>query len=404
MSIVNNLARRRYTDKEVLLSILEKRKRETYKIEGISKIFFDDLNRLNFRFNVKESDEFQFGIYSSDMLKEWYLPKHAFSQLATYLDIPVRVYDFIHLGRHRLDKNELEVYLENLTENMELLCRNRLEREKDSKRLKAHYLTVFDDIFGSSIRRVSSEIYRPYEDYKAFMDTDKNLKKLNNAKGTDFQHRETYLSPFKLTSNFINEKVKIQLKNVGDTIKAGISLINSETKDSSFGFQALMFRLACSNGMISEFKDAGLTVKHMGDDFELHTKKAFIKVLELGKNFAKMYVDLDRSKPISNDWNDLHELPDSLFQMRTNERKELIEIAQKENYPFSAYGLVQTLTFKSNHDAISDSKFNILNKKALDITRKVDGYNNYILKRNRAKKQETVKTDDSIILGNLDLN
>jgi hypothetical protein len=385
---VYSLTRKRYTDLDNAVKILENRKRETFKLDGIKKIFFDNNGKLNFRFLVRESDEFQYGIYSNDMLKEWYLPKHAFAQLATYLDIPIRLYDFIQLGR-KLEHNENDVFLENLTENLELLCQERLEREKNSKRLKNHYITVFDDIFGTFIRRISSEIYRPYEDYKALIDTNNNLEKVNNQKGTNYHHRETYISPYKLTSNFIDESQKINLKKISDEVKGGITLINSETKDSSYGFQALIFRLACENGLISEYKDAGLTVKHMGDDFKLNTKKAFIKVLELGKDFAKMFVELDKSEPISNDWNDIYELPDTLFQMRNNEKKELIEIAQKESYPFSAYGVVQALTFKSNHDAISDSKFSNLNQKAVDIARKVDKFNQW--KPKRLEKKETPK-------------
>ena len=394
-----SITRKRYTDLDNVVKILENRKRETFKLDGISKIYYDNDGNLNFRFNVRESDEFQYGIYSDEILKDWILPKHAFTQLANYLGIPVRIYDFMQLSHEKLNHSENSVFLDNLSENLELLCRERIEREKNSKRLKNHYITVFDDIFGTSIRRVSSEIYKPYEDYKALIDTNNNLEKVNTQKNSSYQHRETYISPYKLTSNFVDDKQKIQLKNVGDIVKGGITLINSETKNSSYGFQSLMFRLACSNGMVSEFKDSALTVKHMGDDFKTNTKKAFIKVLELGKNFSKMFVDLDKSVSMSNDWNDIHELPDTLFQMRLNEKKQLIEIAQKENYPFSAYGLVQALTFKSNHDAITDSKFKSLNNKAIDVTRKIDKFNNWSPKRlNQKVSDKKFESDNTSII------
>lgn len=394
---IYSLDRKRYTNLETVSKILENRTRETFKLDGINKIRFDDNGKLNFRFVVRESDEFQYGIYSTEKVKEWYLPKHAFAQLANYLRIPIRIYDFMQLGREQLESGENEVFLENLCENLELLCQERIEREKKSNRLKQHFITVFDDIFGTFIRRISSEIYKPYEDYRALTDTDKNLQKVNAKKNTHFNHRETYISPYKLTSNFVDDSQKINLKSVGDTIKAGITLINSETKDSSYGFQALIFRLACENGLISEFKDPALTVKHMGDDFKLNTRKAFIKVLELGKNFAKMFYELDKSEKISNDWNDLYQLPDSLFQMRNNEKKQLIEIAQKESYPFSAYGMVQALTFKSNHDAVSDSKFNGLNKKANEIARKVDKFNTWKPKRLQPKESITTVIDNDTL-------
>ncbi|GAH83241.1 unnamed protein product, partial [marine sediment metagenome] len=201
--------------------------------------------------------------------KEWYLPKYAFSQLASYLGIPVRTYDFIELAsplqesEKRLDSGERDLYLENISENLEVLCQNRLEREKESKRLQKHYITVFTDLFGTAVRRVASDIYSPYEDWKAVMDTNSNLQKVNNAKGTDYQHTESYISPNKVTSNFVNSNYKIHLKNLNDEIKGGISMMNSETKSSSFGYQALIFRLACTNGLISTFKDAMLTVKHV---------------------------------------------------------------------------------------------------------------------------------------------
>ncbi len=397
-----SLTRKHYTDINQVEKILEQRTRETFKLDGISKIYFDNQNKLNFRFVVRESDEYQLGIYSNNLLKEWYIPKHAFSQLASYLNIPVRMYDFIQLSsplvdeKKRLESGERELFLENISENLEILCQNRIEREKNSKRLQKHYITVFSDIFGTFIRRISSEIYKPYTDYKALVDTNKNLQKVNKAKGTSYEHTETYISPNKITSNFVDSNYRIQLKNVNDQIKGGITMTNSETKDSSFGFQALIFRLACSNGMVSTFKDQALTVKHMGDDFKSNTTKAFVRVLELEQNFAKMFVELERSKPISNDWNDIFELPDTLFQMHKNERKELITIAEKESYPFSAYGIVQALTFKSNHDAISDSKFKTLNEKAIDVSRKVDKYNKYVIKRLKPKesKKNEIDVDD----------
>ena len=140
--------------------------------------------------------------------------------------------------------------------------------------------------------------------------------------------------------------------------------------------------------MISEFKDPALTVKHMGDEFKLKTRKAFIKVLALGKKFARMFYELDKAKPMSNDWNDIYEIPTDLLQMRPNEKKEMIEIARKEAYPFSSYGLVQALTFKSNHEAISDSKFKTLNSKAINIARKVDAFN--VWKPKRLTKKEPI--------------
>jgi len=149
--------------------------------------------------------------------------------------------------------------------------------------------------------------------------------------------------------------------------------------------------------MISEFKDPALTVKHMGDEFKLKTKKAFIKVLALGKNFAKMFYELDKAQTISNDWNDIYEIPTDLLQMRPNEKKEMIEIARKEAYPFSSYGLVQALTFKSNHEAISDSKFNTLNAKAINIARKVDKFNEWKPKR-LSKKQDPEVIDAEFTL------
>jgi len=131
---INSLTRRRYTELDNAVKVLENRKRETFKLDGINKIFFDNNGKLNFRFVVRKSDEFQYGIYSNDMLKEWYIPKHAFSQLANYLRIPIRIYDFIKLGRETLESSENDVFLENLTENLELLCREGIGREKNSKR------------------------------------------------------------------------------------------------------------------------------------------------------------------------------------------------------------------------------------------------------------------------------
>jgi hypothetical protein len=53
--------------------------------------------------------------------------------------------------------------------------------------------------------------------------------------------------------------------------------------------------------------------------------------------------------------------------MKKGEKSELIEIAEKEGYKFTPYGIVQALTWKSSHKANSLEEVERLNNKANDI-------------------------------------
>ena len=66
---------------------------------------------------------------------------------------------------------------------------------------------------------------------------------------------------------FQNDDIKID-GNDGDTVFPRILLINSHDGKNSFQFQAGLFRLVCSNGLvISDHNFSKLKIRHMGYDF-----------------------------------------------------------------------------------------------------------------------------------------
>jgi hypothetical protein len=376
-----------YSDYNKVRKILEDRKRETYKLEGIEKVSFDKRGNLEVGFLVKESDELGYGEYSGVQLLTTFTPKYVFDHLTQLLKLPNRIYDYIQSFK-RLPTSQRDVCLSNFSDNLSVLMNDRIERQKQNSRLREHFITIFNDVFGTFPRVIRSEIYRPYADAKALKDFNKNLEMLNeNKQDANFYFERAKLSPYRSEFEYLNDTSKEKLEETGDEISHGIVNYNSETKDSSNGFKYLIMRLECSNGLTNIHTANELRVRHIGDDFAIKSRKAFIKTLQLGQRFAKLYYELDKkSKQISNDWNDLLEIPSDLLAMRKSEKQEVIDIAQKEEYEFSPYGLVQSLTFKSNH---KDRKsYDRLNKKAVKVMKNVEKINSWTPKRLRHSKAD----------------
>lgn len=378
-----------YTDYESTVKVLENRKRETYELKGIDNINFNSKGDLNIAYIVRNADDLTYGSYDDEMIKDFFTPKYVFNHLASYLDLPAALYDYITAMR-RLDKGDQQVALSNFSDNLKMFMNFRIKKQIESSRMRTHYITVFEDIFGKFARIIRSELYRPYEDSNALTDFHGNLELINKNSNSNYYFKRARISPFRSNFEYLDDTSKeLKLVNVGDEMGAGVVNFNSETKDSSNGYQYLLMRLACLNGLVSTFKDSEIKIRHMGDDFALRSQKGFLKTLKLGDTFTKMFSDLDlKSKKISNNWNDLLTIPSELLAMKKNDKKELINIAQQEEYVFSPYGIVQALTFKSNHRTNSDNDFNTFNDKAVKIMRNVKKVNKWSPKSKTITEEE----------------
>jgi len=391
-----SLRNRHFTNYDECYNFLKNRSKNTYRMCGIEQLGFNRLGDIEMTLRVQDSDEFTYAIHSNEYSKTFFIPKYVWSHIANFLGLPTNIFDYYKLLKERFKVSELDIAMSYESEILEMLFNERNERKKLNKRLKDMFIAVFDDGFGEFPRVVKSSVYRPYEDFKALEDTCNNLRKVNARNGTAFEFQESYLSPYRSSFNFIDKNQKLELTHKGDQINAGFNLTNSETKNSSYRFQVLIMRMICANGLISTFPDTELTVMHAGDDFSIRCQKAFIKCLNLSNEFAKKFYELDKhTKVISNQWNDILDIPSEYLSLSNVEKQELIEIANKENYDLNPYGLVQALTYKSNHGANDDKTFDKYNNKALKILKNAKDIAEWIPKR--LQENKTTENNQNIL-------
>jgi len=396
-----SLKLKRIHDFEQAEKVLSERTYKTYKLKGLSSLRFNEYGDLTIGYEVVDTDKNGFNEFSSEYTERLFTPKHCWNHLVGMLGLPNSLYDYYELFK-KLGKTQTEICLEHESDILKMFFEYReadkLEREtlKKGHYLKDHYLSVFTDTFGTFPRVIRSELYKPYSDYQALVDTNDNLMLYNEKKGSDFEFQKANYSPYRFSVDYIDNNKKIELKEVGDTVCNGLRMFNSETKDSSYGFQSLMVRLQCTNGMVSNFSDTALRVKHIGKDFERNTLLALQKVLELSNEFMDNYTNLEKySKPITNNWNELLQMDSSVISLNNKEKLNLIDIAEKEDYVFSSYGLVQALTYEGSHNSRTDKDVKRNNTKSLEIMNNPKALGKWYLNKHKNDKKD--ETDKNII-------
>ncbi len=391
---------KKFTDFNQAVKVLGQRTYKTYKLCGLSSLRFNQYGDLTVGYEVIDTDLSGVAEYSQEYTKRLFTPKHVWNHLVSMLKLPSMLYDYYELFK-KLGQSQLDMCLDMERDILSMFFDHReadkLQREenKSGHYLKDHYISVFTDIHGEFPRVIRSELYRPYSDLDALIDTNDNLKKHNEVKGSDFNFKNATYSPYKLKANFLDNKKKAELHKVGDKVCAGVNMFNSETKDSSYGFQVLMMRLICSNGAVSSFVDNTLKVKHIGADFEKNTLIAFKRALQLSNKYIEQYMNLEKfSEPISNSWNDLLEIPSKLITLNNREKLNLIQVAERESYNFSAYGLVQALTFEGSNNSRTDKDIKRYNDKANLIIENPTNISKWIPNRLLPKKDEKTEIND----------
>lgn len=353
------------------LDFLDNRVKETYMLKGIIGLEIMS-NGMKILFGVHETDN-NLILNGSYMEKEFFIPKYVWSHLTGFLKIPSPVYDFYQSFHGLLDKEDFKTCQNNEAENLEIMFNNRLEAKKQNNRLKDIFITVFKDSFGEYPRVIHSELYYPYRDSEALETVNNGFEALNRKyDDRDYGFKTAFLTPYCSNFNYTNNLTKTPTK-IGEELESGLMIKNSECKLASFTFQTLMVRLACLNGLISNFRDSELKIKHYENGFERKIQNGFVKSLKLENKFASQYLKAcEKTKPISLEWNDIQEIPNSILAMKPNEKQELIEIAKFEDYEFSPYGILQALTYKTTHRVHDDSNKERINKKALHILDNID--------------------------------
>jgi hypothetical protein len=393
---------RKFDSYDKVLDFLEDRTKEIYKIDGINKLSFNKFGDLEMSLDVLEDDR-GMNYQTKHFENTLFIPKYVWSHLANFLGLPTNIYEYYKVLSKRLNKTDLDVALSYESDVLSMLYEERNERKALSKRLKDIYIGVFEDGFGKFPRTIFSERYREYSDSDALKEMQNNLNQLSSQKyEIDYQFKDAYLSPYQSSFNFIDNNANMKLEHVNDEIRGGIRVTNSETKSSSLRYGSLIMRLACTNGLIRTFKDQVLKIMHVdSDNFALKCKQGFVKCLQLTSNFAESFAKLDKySNVISNNWNDIIDIPSSYLALNNNEKKEIIEIANKENYQMNAYGIVQALTFKSSHGTMDDKAHKKYNDKALKVMENAKKISKWIPKRLDSKETSETSNNDSLIDGN----
>ena len=89
------------------------------------------------------------------------------------------------------------------------------------------------------------------------------LPVLQEEQGIDWQGASMEVTDSRLYLKLVNQRVQGEVK-VGDIVQAGVLITNSEVGLGAFRVQPLMFRLVCSNGLVTPDQSAGRMARHVG--------------------------------------------------------------------------------------------------------------------------------------------
>lgn len=184
------------------------------------------LNMRNGRFIVPEAPDGDLQISSGYDLSDL-----AHSQVAARLNIPQKYYDLMRTGAKDLLDTNVNAWFQRKPET-------RLVRTLDDK-----------------VRAFLSSSYRPLDNFKLVETVLPKLQKLDaTIESSEITEKHLYI---KAVFNRIEAKV-----GVGDIVKMGLIVSNSEVGCGSLKVEPLIYRLVCKNGMI--VADAGIRKYHVG--------------------------------------------------------------------------------------------------------------------------------------------
>ena len=346
----------KYSDVE---DFLKKRQTEKFIIKGIVSI---DIKKGEFYFTleVQEPESTVIEVH------EFYMPKHAINHLFRTVDIPTALLVYYHTLNTSLPDDQRKEAFEYESKNLSNLFGARINKQLTSKRTKDMYLHIVEDGFGKYPRAITSEDYIHYADADALSEFQDKIEAINKRDKSDYEFSMAMLTPFSSRVGYVSEVVQV----MSEEISKGFCWVNSEMKRNSFQLLNQIIRLICSNGMYDRTGGDNIyRIPHKGENFELKQELALNGILTLEDKFMEAYQSLERfsKKTISDTWDALYQLPNRYLPMKKGEKTELIEIAEKEGYKFTPYGIVQALTWKSSHKANSLEDVERLNDKANDI-------------------------------------
>jgi hypothetical protein len=169
-------------------------------------------------------------------------------QMSAHLNIPKKYYD-------RMRKEAPGLLVNNVNNWME---------RGDSKRLIRTFKA--DEMGHSEGRAFLSDRYRRLDNY------DLMAKLLPVAQESGLHVRSAELTDRRLYLQMVTQKIAGEVKK-GDALYAGVVVSNSEVGAGSLNIQRMIYRLVCTNGMISGRDDGNFRRAHIGrtmDSENLH--------------------------------------------------------------------------------------------------------------------------------------
>lgn len=369
-----------FMDLDETINFLEDREKFTFQISDITGLDIIDKG-IKMRLDVVEVDDHLISNGSAKEEISFFISRKVFSHLASYLKIPVTMYDFYQRFL-QLDWDDFSACCEKEGEILQVLFSDRYKSGD-----KTDYITAFKDGWGFYPRVIHSKVYFPYADGDALSKMVSGFDSINRRSELDYYFYKAFLTPYKSSLYFNDRSQSIIPKSqahVGDVIEAGLCIQNSECKEASFNFRTSVVKLICDNGNISAF-NKDLAVNHYAKFFEQKVQKAFTEALKLPELHAQKYLNaMSYDDDISDDWADFIEVPKKYVSMKPAERKEIAEIGKREGYKFSPSGVIDAITYKNAHRVYDDQNFDRLNEKVNLIIETAPQLQNWRPKRLKA--------------------
>jgi len=236
-----------------------------------------------------------------------------------------------------------------------------------------HWLNESDDkrlvrTLGGNARAFLSERYRPFDNYEI---AENALEALQEAEcrivSSEVTDKRFYL---KAVSNRIEHEIK-----VGDVVQSGIVISNSEVGCGSLKVEPLIYRLVCSNGMISN--DAAFRKNHLGSRLGNEKDLAFEFFSDETKAKSDEAVfmqirDIVRATMTSEGFTKIVERFQNALEVKMADPFETIELVQDKYGVAEAdgKGILQSLLRDTNN---GDTLFGLVNA-VTDYSKRIPDY------------------------------
>jgi len=283
---------------------------------------------------------------------EFTITDHTHSQLQTRLNIPAKYYDL-------MKKKEPGLLAMNLNYWFNAHPEKRMIRTLDSK-----------------ARAFLSSRYRPLDNYDLI---ETILPAIIEA---DCKIESCEITDSRLYIKAVSERIQAEVKQ-GDIVQSGLIISNSEIGAGSIRVEPLIYRLACTNGMIAA--DYGMNARHVGRNIYGDDNNA----QELWRNETRKLTDAAF-------WNQVKDtvggvLNENKFNRIVNSLKEATETESLKKPLLAVEKLQKTIKFNDNEkDGIISHLINGGDLTKYGVANAITRYSQDIVNYDRATELESI--------------